>query len=707
MKSRIFTFAFYFLFIATTVFGQEQPDKLADMDLNDLLNIEVVTASKKGEKLSDAPAIVSVVTAKEIEAFGAQSLGEVLDRMVGVYMMGSAQFPQNMLSIRGGVTELFNTQVLFLLDGRPLRESIQGGLTSTYMLAIPVSNVERIEVVRGPGSVLYGTGAYLGVINIITKKVQETNLQLTTNYGSFNSTQADLNGGAVIGDLTMSAAAHFLNSKGWDFTALGESDVVRNKANTGDSVLTTPKSANYFQKIFGASFSAAYKGLKLNSFYGRTRQEDMGRQPIWNSPVDYAYGTDHFFIDGGYSYDVSPIWTSSLNITYNKMNFRFYRPIDSYQDDITRRNSSDILFEWTNFIKPSDNINIVFGAVANSETGSALQLDMLADGSTPFNIATGVNTNPMIVVPDYSQTLYTAYAQADYTPASFIKIIAGGQMNKVPQMSADFVPRLGTILTITDQLRAKILYGKAFRSPSAFELEAQSIPSIYGNTNLRPEKIGTFETQLSYSTNNIEASVTYYNSIQTNQITRSLAADSLKIITYLGKKVSAPMYINRGELKMQGFEFEVKAVVSKELSLHGSLATQTSEDQNGKKDIYGTPKLMAKVGVEYSAPCGFNAGLYNSYFGKGGDITAFDSKGKQVTRVANPAAAAFNYLSLNLGLDITKVAKLTEMPSITLNIYGENLLDAGVYYPEYARRNINSIPGRPGRAIYAGFGVKF
>jgi outer membrane receptor for ferrienterochelin and colicins len=695
------------LLLATAVTMNAQEKKLEDLSLEDLLNVSVVTASKTAEKSSDAPAVISVVTSKDIELLGARSIGEVLDRVAGLYLMSSPATPNNMLVIRGGATELYNTQILVLIDGRPARESFHSGNPSNFFLGTPLSRVERIEVVRGPGSVLYGTGAYLGVINIITKSMDESPLRITSSYGSFNTAQAELTGGAKIGDVGVSGAIRVVDSKGWPFTARGEADAVRNKANTADSLLRDPKTVNYFEKTIGASFKATYKSFTLDSYYGRVRQEDMWRQPTWQTPIDYGYGTDHFFADAGYSHDISSLWTTSLNVTYNQFQYLFYTPLDYYQDDHARRNSSDVVVEWTNYFKPANDLNVVFGALANNQTGSGVQPDLKLDGLTTFKIDSAANPNPFIVVPAYNQTSFTAYVQADYVPVWFLKVIAGGQFNKVPQLDADFVPRLGGIVTVSDQLSAKILYGQAFRSPSTYERVCQSPPSIYGNANLKPEKVGTFETQVSYISNRFQATITYFNSVQTNQITRSLTSDSLLIIIYGGKKVSVPIYVNRGELTMKGIEFESKVVLSKELSLFGSVSTQTNEDQNGKTDLYGTPKLMAKFGVEYASSFGLNVGVFNSYIGTGGDITSYDSKGNQVTRYANPAAKAYNYLSANVSYDISRAMGLDRFPGIMLNIYADNLLNEQVYYPEYARRNINSIPGRSGSALYGGLSVRF
>ncbi len=157
--------------------AQSQPDETFSGTADELLELEqllVTTASKSAERIADAPGVVSVISAEDIRNFGARNLLEVLDRAPATYGIGSYLYPQNVLSIRGDVLTHFDNHVLLLFDGRPVRESIYGGLNAAIYTSFPVEAIERIEVIRGPGSVLYGTNAYAGVVNVITKPVRRS-----------------------------------------------------------------------------------------------------------------------------------------------------------------------------------------------------------------------------------------------------------------------------------------------------------------------------------------------------------------------------------------------------------------------------------------------------------------------------------------------------------------------------------------------------
>ena len=145
------------------------PLDLATMSLEELLRINVTTASKKSESLFDAPAIMVVLTESDLHSYGGRSLVEVLDRTTSVFFMGNQENLQGALTMRGDATLGANNHILVLVNGRPIQESTHGGMIHPFLRSFPLASVKQIEIIRGPGSVLYGTNAYVGVINVITK----------------------------------------------------------------------------------------------------------------------------------------------------------------------------------------------------------------------------------------------------------------------------------------------------------------------------------------------------------------------------------------------------------------------------------------------------------------------------------------------------------------------------------------------------------
>ncbi len=164
----------------------QQDDSSADpfaMDLESLSNTKVTTASKFAEKLSDAPSVMTVVSQDELKRFAGLTLAEILNRVAG--LNGSSGFFQDRstIAVEGDQTRVDNGHVLLLINGRPVREIMEGGVSSDLLESFPVRILERIEVIKGPGSVLYGSDAFSGVINLITKKAVGSSMDFSGSGG--------------------------------------------------------------------------------------------------------------------------------------------------------------------------------------------------------------------------------------------------------------------------------------------------------------------------------------------------------------------------------------------------------------------------------------------------------------------------------------------------------------------------------------------
>lgn len=689
--------------------------------LDELINLIVTTASKSEEKLYDAGAVISVITAKEIASYGALSLIEVIDRATSMYGLGSYLYPNNMISIRGNNTASFNTNVLILLNGRPMRESYSNGYNASIYMAFPIERIDRIEIIRGPGSVLYGTCALTGVVNIITKSAStQGKLQATARYGSFGTLQAGASTGFQIGDLEVTVGGQYANSTGWDYTTRGEQDFIRNAANTADSIILPAKTIRAYHTSIGADIGIKFQGFKLSANYTSSRQAALSRNAMWGGtpnslatgPIDFNFTMNRLFLDAGYEAQIIPdVWTSTINVTYNGNTVRLGRPeIPNDRDDIA---SNDVLVEWTNFLKPVENMNIVIGGLTNTQTGSHTVYNTIPTPppfGSPYPNASQptapLNATPFSILPAYNYTWWSAYFQVDYKLFKVLKLIAGGQLNQVTGQALDVVPRFGAVWSISESFGAKVLFAEAFRTGSAFERGFLSRNIILGNPNLEPEKIATLEAQIFYASSNYEISLTAFQSTQRNVIKRSLPKENLAVVNGIAYS-NVAFYINRGRLQTQGLELEGKANFSKEFSLLGSATYNRTAETPDSADVLsiinglGMPHLMLKLGVSYSSPFGLSVSLWNSYFAEHGNIAT------PSTRQLNPAVRPYNYLSANIQYNISGLFESTTLPDMILGLYVNNLLDEQIWYPEYVRRNMNSIPGRPGRGIYGSFSIKF
>lgn len=146
--------------------NQQDIDKLFSMSLEELMNVEVSTVSQKKENANKTTAVVSVITASQLEELGVHNVYEALSYLPGINI-NETYMGYSVVTFRGVTPGLYNTKVLFMVNGHPVHERLFGSSHAEY---IPIEIIKRIEVVKTPSSVLYGSNAISGVVNIITKR---------------------------------------------------------------------------------------------------------------------------------------------------------------------------------------------------------------------------------------------------------------------------------------------------------------------------------------------------------------------------------------------------------------------------------------------------------------------------------------------------------------------------------------------------------
>src|SRR5437868_1484636 len=192
------------LFLAIPMFAQQQP-KIGEVTLFGEEQLKVEAATKTEIPISKAPASVTVITAKQIRESGARTTLDLLRFVAGVNARWNPM--TQTIDIRGFGENPFSNRILLLLDGAPFNSGDTGGfpLSPAYDF-FPIENIKRIEIVRGPGSSLYGENAFWGVINVVTLSGEDLAGGDATFYGGSTSTGSasvvygqKIDRGAIIG----------------------------------------------------------------------------------------------------------------------------------------------------------------------------------------------------------------------------------------------------------------------------------------------------------------------------------------------------------------------------------------------------------------------------------------------------------------------------------------------------------------------------
>src|SRR5215469_5790964 len=158
---------------ADTGTASSQTPDYADMDISELMNIEVVSASKFQQTASEAPSSVTVITSEEIKLYGYRTLADILASVQGFYVTYDRNY--DFLGVRGVNLGDFNSRVLLLVDGHRINNDLNDGAAIGTDFILDVDLIDHVEIVRGPGSVLYGDNAFFAVINVITRRADQVN----------------------------------------------------------------------------------------------------------------------------------------------------------------------------------------------------------------------------------------------------------------------------------------------------------------------------------------------------------------------------------------------------------------------------------------------------------------------------------------------------------------------------------------------------
>lgn len=605
----------------------------------------ITIASKKEESLKRAPGIVTVVTAEEIQRYGARHLRDVLDRQTSMQIIGSNLFPHNKNAVRGIAKGHLDNNVLILLNGRPVRESTTSSVNADIYAYFPLNSLEKIEIIRGPGSVLYGTNAYTGVINLVTKKAPETAAgTLALTYGSFDHQQGQVSGGGKWGDLEIFGAA-----QGMDVNGDNHHNVLDQFGNAG----TYKTGTNGEQLVL----NLRYKGLTVNALHSNTSTDNA--RVRFTLPSE-SYDFKRQFIDIGYEHDINPMWRVSANASYHQHTTKtLIGPGTSVGDS----KGYNHLLELATAISPNEDIDIIAGGTYRGYSSV---------GTTEFDT--------------YSHSFYT---QMDYQLLDWLNVVGGLQYNKQEAVSGDVSPRVALIAQFDEHWGAKALYGKAYREVSASERFVNLLPVAVGNPTILPETIKTFDLQLFYEAQNLSFAATYYHSKQ---------EDLIKVITGPPNTI-----INAGEVIYDGIELEGKWKANKNWEIIGNLSYQTNRDKNGMDDANYSPDLMVKTGISYDSLKGYQLSIFNSYFAE----STLQNEEINTVIYQNKKPDGYHLLTANLRVNAGQYFDDSSLSNVTFSLYGDNLLDEEIYFPSIRSTTVNALPQHAGRGLYGTVEINF
>jgi len=498
------------LLLRAAAAGAETPEEsIDDLDLVKLLNVEVSTATKTTESQDEAPSVIQVVTQADIRRWGYQSVAEVLAHIQGFYIIDDHILPD--IGVRGMTGGLGSESgvIKVMIDGRSVAYRTTSGNWLGAEL-IPLESIAQIEIIRGPASALYGADAFLGVVNIITRRPDELGrVRARAAFGPTGShlgERVDLAGGQRFGawSFALGAVGELTDRSGLELPPESPAPILpsyiddrRTANNLEQRSLGLQAQAGWSDERRGHLFASAY-------YSAIERGGDFAHWAQLTNGVDaagHARGTiialDQLRLNLDGLAHVRHSVDLSLAATYSQGGELPPDRIDVASDLFyVKRHQSYRGVDATAEARwlPAPRFNLIAGteAIFDRETfGAPDQIDFATgerlprDGST--KIVDLVNVG--------------AYTSANFKALDpWLKLTGGLRYDHHNVYGFQLTGRVGLVSRLHRTLVAKLLYGNAFKAPSPYLLYATPLRpgDVIGNSELKPQRVHTLEYEVSW-----------------------------------------------------------------------------------------------------------------------------------------------------------------------------------------------------------------
>lgn len=592
------------------------------LDENFVLDEMVVSATRSEKKLLDTAASVSLITDKDLNKMHINNLDEAFVKIPGVYVgrlsgIGSTTSQTVMRGVNAA------NSVAVLVDGVQVNDSYNGSVTWS---AIPVDMVKRVEVLRGPASVLYGGNALAGVINIITKDVDKTSVNLKLSYGSNNTQNHSLYVAGKASD-KLDFNVNYEKKKTDGYIT---DPVLSSKAVFGAETTTTNTGAKRW--IIGNKGKRQWDentvgvGFKYHFDESKSLALDFTKNEYeysYSAPTSY-FGDDIIKKAGTYFSTPGEKASNKYNMTYNDSK-NGWKAVVGYSDQYKQHDTS--ISKATDSSKPNTRFSFdlqkkqTISANNNAVFGLNYRKDEM--DATVYKLADKFNSDSKIAVDSMASGTnksFSAYVMDEHKFSDRWTATAGlrydkwstdGRIllpNKTEAINYDestydnWSPSLSVMYKPEADSSVYLSWGKAFEAPSLYRMYSSSYSSnVYNiaNPNLKPQKAETFELGYKKDLNNKSAiGVSVYDT----KYKGLLYKNSLGVVDGM----NATCYQNAGEAEAKGFELELNHNFDDKWSAFLNYTYQNPVIKKAlkatEKDKYVTaiPKEVFRAGVTYN-----------------------------------------------------------------------------------------------------------
>ncbi len=555
-------------------------DHFISLSLEDLVSLETTIATASKQTVSKAPAVVTLITADDIKAIGATNLVEVLEGVPGIHIRVSQFGNRPLVQFRGAK----GTQTLLMINGNSMTDLAWN--FGIFWKGLPASVIERVEIIRGPGSALFGADASAGVVNVITKtagKIEHS--EVGVRSGSFNSKSAWLQHGASWNGYEIGVTANVSDTDGYNPLIISDGQTARDQT-FGTNVSLAPGKAQYGYRNEDLRFSVAKGYWRLLSGYTSSSDLEIGLtgfgvlDPVTKAS-DSRYNIDLFYNNEAFSKN----WELDVELRYQNLDYSSgsgfqERPL-GYTDgtgvytngQINQYRSSErrMVFESSTLYSGiADHLIRMGGGYSQQEIYMVDHMVNFGTGPDGNQLPAGgpivdVSGTPYAFAPQDSREITYAYLQDIWTISNAWELTVGARYDYYSDFGSALNPRLALVWQTTEKLITKLLYGQAFRPPSYQELFDETSFSI-PNPNLKPENSETLDLVFSYAASKVlqlDMNIFYFQQTDIIRLDRS-----------------SGQYQNTGDHIIRGIELEARWQASKDISVSGNYTIREQSDSD-------------------------------------------------------------------------------------------------------------------------------
>lgn len=554
-------------------------------ELENLLDTRISSASRYEQTISEAPASISIISAEEIERYGYREFNEVLNSIRGLSTRTDRNY--NYLSFRGvDLPYDYGNKILLLINGHPLNENYYGAAVWGNDLGFDLSIIERIEILRGPGSAIYGTGAMLGVINIILKKGNDIDgVAAGIETGSFGRFGATLTAGdSYDSGLDYIVSFNYKDIEGED---LYFKEYDSPETNNGDCL------NNDNDKIINITGRAEYGDFKIiGSYAARTKSVPTASySTIFNDPSAKTID-NRGFIEFAYEKRFDESISLEINTFYDYYYYKGDYPY--YEDDMK-----------SSYIWYDKNVSYWYGAEARCIWDIASSSRFVGGIEFRDNYKASYLSSDEYVDFYFNENhpfqIFTVYLEDQYQIFENFGISLGlrydGYFGGIEE--SVFAPRFAIIYNPFRTTTIKLLFNKAFRVQNLYEVYYESIDEAIGNKGLMPENNLAHEFVIEQQINNNISFIASIYNFRMKDIINQVKTE----YKYDGddEPVIVNQFKNLNELKTIGFEVSANAKFNANLQSYLNYSYQSASYilQTGNSHLENSPLHLLKGGISY------------------------------------------------------------------------------------------------------------